>query len=142
MGRQNGLNRQCLCLSIPPKPILLMVALSEAQGKCGLDCRLNWHSNCSIIQCFICLSGRKGSQEPGDIFLLIRLGVWGGTQPPLFLDPGLDFPAWQPPNNDYDADLSLLDFPRLKGLGDSDPHWQISCIIRENLVSFQYAAFS
>jgi len=25
--------------------------------------------------------------EPVDIFLLIRLGVWGGTQPPLLLGP-------------------------------------------------------
>ena len=39
--------------------------------------------------------GQLGSHEPKDIFLLIRLGVWGGTQPPLLLGPESDlFVRW------------------------------------------------
>ena len=68
MGLQNGLNRQCLCLSIPPKPILLMVTPSEAQGKCGLDCRLIWHSNCSIISVSSAFLAERVRENPETSF--------------------------------------------------------------------------
>jgi hypothetical protein len=47
--------------------------------------------------------------EPIDIFLLIRLGVWGGAQPPLFLRAASCVHGWSHGLDSYRKDRGKLD---------------------------------